>query len=203
MKILFYFILPLLFLPTICLGQSSEYEGQLASYITKFKYNADDVNIRNQIMEDVYQLHEQVEVHLKFLDYNSKEYDRIAIIGKRIYAFYDYITTLFNGFIEFELFVYINGLLDIYPRLIDKPNCSIASFYEIEIGKYKAIMVHNKLKPTRDYSKNYYSTIRVEYHYDNGSGSLNVGGNMVRCVIDNDDGNQYNKIVIEKCAEIK
>ena len=198
----------LIVLSGLASGQTPNYNEKLAKYITEFKYNAANKDVRDNLSKEVYNLYEQIEVHLGIISQYSTEYNELRAIENKVYAFYKYISLFDYGFVDIAAFKFINNLLKVYPKPLNYLDCSLASFFEIEIGKLKAIVVYNKLQPTRDYSKNYYSTIRVEYDYvynnrlSNGS-FVNLGGNAVRALMTNDIGNKIYPISAVRCKEIK
>lgn len=199
------FLIFIFLLPIICLGQPKDYEQEMASFIVKFKTISKLEKDRKIVYEDVKTLYDEIETHKQIIDPDNPNYRSLELISKKVDALWSYIGCFANlGLMKFEEFGYINGLMNVYPQKIDNLKCESIEFYEIKIGSFRAIMIHNILIPNYDSYPMDLKTIEVKYYAIDNSGkyyekgTINVGGGEVRCLIDsNDDGSLYNISSIE------
>jgi hypothetical protein len=196
-------------LSIICLGQITDYENQLAQYLSDFKNNAYSDEIRLGLIEKVQSLKDKIEIQINLQDYSSKEYQSLVNIRKKIGAFNEYLRCFSNyaaSGLPYSEFNYINKVLEINPIEMHNIGCNFAKFFEIKIGDFKAIMVYNLLKPQDEFD---YKSIKVTYNVDyNGriinGGFTNVGGGLVKRIMYLSDQNKsFFRITSVTCSKIE
>lgn len=190
-------------------GQVAEYENGLALYISNFKQNAYYDEIRLNLLDKVSSMKDQINAQINNTEHSHPEYKRLVTIQEITTTFYNYLRC-FSGYAvnscQIEEFNLIMNLLGIVPKELENLKCDLATFYEITINDFKAVLVYNRNEYQEIPGQ---KTIRVEYDVlVNGkavSGSyLNVGANQIRCIkYLSDMQTFYPKIVAVRCSNYK
>ena len=190
-------------------SQTSDYENKLAQYMAEFKSNAYSDESRMTLFDDMETLKNQIGIQVNLSNSYNEEYRSLVTTQKKIKAFYNYLGCFSkypNNEIPKEEFDYINAVLNVYPRELVGLTCNYATCYEITFGKFKAVVVYNKLKRTDNWD---YRMIEVEYDciYDGHPyqrGSFNLAGNNIQVMESlTEKGNSNYKIVNVRCKETK
>jgi len=190
-------------------SQNSNYENKLAQYMAEFKSNAYSDNLRMELFKKTESLKNQIDIQLNLNNSYNDEYKTLSSTQKKIKAFYNYLSCFSkypNTEFPKEEFDYINEVLNIYPRELSGLTCNFAICYEITIGKFKAMLVYNKLKPTDNWD---YKMIEVQYDFlYNGQpikgSKFNLAGNNIQVMeYLSDKGNPNYKVVNVRCEETK
>jgi len=196
-------------MPVICFSQTEDYEQEMASLVVKFKTKSQLKKDRKALYNEVVMLRDEIKTHMQIMDDNNPNYYRLKSISDKVDALWSYIGCFANlGLMEYKEFEYINQLMNISPKKNGTIKNETMNFYDIKIGSFRAIMVHNPAIPNYNGMIPDLKTVEVsynvadEYGNDAGKGSLNVGGGDVRCLYDsNDDGSFYNVINV-RCRKL-
>lgn len=197
----------------LCISSFSQHEVQIPLYglaldieMDNFKNNAYNDERRFKTINDVEILKEGLSKYInRTYEPGSHQYKMGLSLITEISSFYYYIlgfSDLLTRGVSKEDFDRINKELEIVPRNLGV-NCDYVSFYEIEIGEFRAVFAYNHLKPS-DFSD--FKTIQIDYKTKDKYGfiresMINVAGNYARCIdYKSNNRNTYYPIISVSCT---